>query len=277
MNDTQSSAVLSPIHPPRVLLFIAAVCIISGVHSLLEMISAWMAGRVSINLNVFGILLGRGLLAGDYGSRKVAVFVTWAVLFVLGAMGITTLVEGGWKFEPADYPWIGVAVLVAVVGFEVICLTGLRSKAVREWFELPVTARVTHSGWVWPLVLIGVAFSSASITANFVSTKSFEKLSSDVFSVNTVLTFADARTDLPVPSIGTTGPIATIGRTASFEPRLSYGITNRDGYMEFHIQGVAWKPVELTFTCSGYEDFVFTVNEKSEREVRAAMKPLAAP
>lgn len=277
MNHTQSSPVLSPIHPPRMILFIAAVFIICGVNSLVGMISEWVAGIFSINLGVFGIFLGRGLLAGDNGSRMVAVFVTWAGIFVVGALGLFALLKGSWKFEPAEYPWIRVGVLVAVVGFVIICLTGLRSRTAREWFELPANARVTHSGWGWPLVFIGLAFSSADLTADFVSTKSFDKLSSDVFSVNTEFTFADARSGSPVPSIGIKGITFMSGRKTLFEPRFSYGTSNRDGYMEVHIEGIAWKPEDITFTCPGYEDCVFTVNRKSERKVRVEMNPLAAP
>jgi hypothetical protein len=114
MHDTQSI--------PTSLKVVAALFILSGISSLIEIIVSLLHGHISINFGVLGLFIGAGLLRLNPTWRTWALVFTWIALVGAPLVGLIFLiVPGSLDFElfgqPVGHAPKAAGVAVAVVVF----------------------------------------------------------------------------------------------------------------------------------------------------------------
>jgi cytochrome c oxidase subunit IV len=136
MNDTQ------PI--PTSLKVVAALFILSGISSLIEIIVSLLNGQLSLNFGVLGLFIGRGLLRLGPTSRTWALVFTWFALVITPVAALIFLNNAG----PLDFKLFGInlgqvpqaAGVIAAVAFFLVVLWQYRVLTrpdIRALFRVP--------------------------------------------------------------------------------------------------------------------------------------------
>jgi hypothetical protein len=80
---------------PIALKVVAWLFIIFGVLAVLEIVAALFAGRVSLNVGVLGIFVGRGILRLRRGWRTCALVLLWLCMIIVSVVAVMILAGAG--------------------------------------------------------------------------------------------------------------------------------------------------------------------------------------
>lgn len=246
------------------------------------MLAALFDGRISLQFGVLAIPIGRGLLAGRSGYRKVTLALCCAALVI----GVVLGVAAYFSMMGVRLTWVGdrrIVTVAVVFGYSVLtaCIVGLRSAKMNAWFALAPSSRPDNSAWVLVLVFIGILTGSSDWFTAYHYESRMKELTGGMFSIDTEFRFFNTKTGKPLRSIGTSSS-GTIGRSSDivFSPQVSTEFTPVDGEtvsMMVRLKGIAHKTYRITFIEEGFEDYVFDLDRRTPESVRIEMKELPKP
>jgi hypothetical protein len=258
--------------PPPALRLAAALAIVFGSVSLVGMAASLLRGNMVFDLGVLGIPIGRGLLEGKVWSRSWAMGLSGfgvVLIFVTVGWGVVSGEFRGVSREPL---WLSGAYFCLSL---LVCATvffGLRTCSVRAWFSADSSDRSDSTGWVKPLVVVGILFAAVFAIRESMMERSLAGL----FAVHTRFVFRDASTGGPIHSVG----YAIDGGTYSnaerdpFAPRILVATTSAPQGLVIKLTGLSGRPVQVTFTSEGYQPCPYTLGDQSPEEVTLSFEPV---
>lgn len=236
------------------------------------MAASLLRGSIWIDLGFLGIPLGRGLLEGKLRSRSWAMGLSGLGLVLICGITGWGIVSGEFRGVSREQLWLSGAYLVLSL---LVCATvffGLRTCSVRAWFSADSSDRSDSTGWVKPLVVVGLLFAAVFAIRESMMERSLAGL----FAVHTRFEFRDASTGGPIHSVGyeIDGGHFSNGGRDSFAPRISTATTSAPEGLVIKFTGVSGRPVQVTFTSEGYQPCPYTLGDQSPEELTLSFKPV---
>jgi hypothetical protein len=226
----------------------ALLCIASGVESVCSSVVDGFLGRLSVPVGALMLLFGKGLLSGSATSRF------WVLLFT-GFVTISVPVLGGlklWQTESlAEYS----DATVAYTAFQLTLYFAATSfvfyamwrSDVRKWFALERAESGADATWALPA---GIALALVLIMTRAQSEYADYRIRNSFPIATTVVLHGE----LPIQSFKVeSAAICTSSVDCPPLPRVNYrtkfGI---DGTITVRLEGIADRPVSVTFHLDGY-------------------------
>lgn len=170
----------SPVVVPVALQIIAWLWIFLGVGSVIGMIAALLNGHLSVDLNVLGIFIGRGMLRLRRGWWLLAVvlltlsvglaLLLGVLMAVLGLGGAEPTLEIGGEVHHLP-EWVVIPLLILIVGGITTFFTLHLLPSVRRVMDLPETRKLRremHRPWLAAAivaVVVGIGVATTAFSA----------------------------------------------------------------------------------------------------------------
>lgn len=264
-----------PHFPPRHICIVGALCISTGIGSVIGMIVGLIGETFTFDLGFVAIPIGYGILIGRASSRRWAIF--FAVIGFLLGSGF-----GGWAFfehftgrDTLPYPdatYVAVELVLALAGCIYVVLV-LTRKVYDEHFEsiAEPTAPLKSIAWA-------VSVTSAVLLGSYYASEWWiGETHARIFPFRVTVAPYDAKNGEGLNSISYDSDHLSISsRSKPDFPKVDVSFVSSQEGMRLEFSGIATGPVEFTIRSEGYQDTPITLHQGSDDEIRLAMLPIEA-
>ncbi len=256
---------------PHIIYFAAALLIIFGIAAIGGMLSDIVRGRFFFDIAVFGLPLGKALLARRPFARQ------WAVRLCILSLVVdatsTAIVFHNLESNELrrDELWLLAAGILLHASVALVTLVAFRRPDVRAWFDAAEVDAGDSSAWIRPLICLGVLLAAADLARDYHADASFESL----YRVQIRFKVRDGNTGQALPSIGHPAPVSVpkLKGPDPLRPRVAMSVFGIPAGSELEVNGFSGRPFTMEFGSAGYLPTSYRVTAESPREVHITLFP----
>jgi hypothetical protein len=259
--------------PPFRFCVAAGLCLVAGLNAIMEMVAMLLLDTFWIDFSFVGIPIGFGILIGRTSSRIFGLIFSALPVFVLTTIILWNFSGGNADLRtilplehPAEVAWLVVLLAASIYVFCVLIGPGQP-----KWKTSPNIDYRPATRLAWMISII----AAVPLLLSHLSQFSIREKSGHLFPIQVTITAYDLESNHHLGRIEVMGDAFSVRQNRSLlSPRLRHTSSPGERGIEALIQGVSYRPVEITIGSEGYRDQVLILDQNTPPDLHLGFERL---